>query len=135
VVEAVERARGPNAGNAGAPPPAETPIESQLKRLLRCSSGRKAPGPSRQKIVVAGAEPAVAGEPGGDCFAAIDEGVIRIVDSDAGGPVKMPKRSKSCWNSSTPAHFWRAHRGFVVNIDPHSRSGAVVQGPSLPVCA
>ena len=26
-------------------------------------------------------------------------------------------RLRNCRNSSTPVHFWRAHRGFVVNID------------------
>ncbi len=50
------------------------------------------------------------------CYAAIDEGVIRVVTRASRGS-RSAARSKSCWSCLTRRVFWRAHRGFVVNID------------------
>ena len=50
------------------------------------------------------------------CFAAIDEGVIRIVTRNFEGQSKC-RTLEELLEQLDPAHFWRAHRGFVVNID------------------
>ena len=50
------------------------------------------------------------------CFAAIDEGVIRIVTRTFEGQSKC-RTLEELLELLDPARFWRAHRGFVVNID------------------
>ena len=50
------------------------------------------------------------------CFAAIDEGVIRVVTRNFEGQSKC-RTLEELLEQLDPAHFWRAHRGFVVNID------------------
>ena len=50
------------------------------------------------------------------CFAAIDEGVIRIVTRAFEGQSKC-RTLEELLELLDPARFWRAHRGFVVNID------------------
>ena len=50
------------------------------------------------------------------CYAAIDEGVIRVVTQNFEGHSKC-RTLEELLEQLDPAHFWRAHRGFVVNID------------------
>ena len=50
------------------------------------------------------------------CFAAIDEGVIRVVTRAFEGQSKC-RTLEELMELLDPARFWRAHRGFVVNID------------------
>jgi two-component system response regulator LytT len=50
------------------------------------------------------------------CFAAIDEGVIRIVTRTFEGHSKC-RTLEELLELLDPARFWRAHRGYVVNID------------------
>jgi two-component system LytT family response regulator/two-component system response regulator LytT len=50
------------------------------------------------------------------CFAAIDEGVIRVVTRTFEGQSKC-RTLEELLEQLDPAQFWRAHRGFVVNID------------------
>jgi len=50
------------------------------------------------------------------CFAAIDEGVIRIVTRSFEGQSKC-RTLEELQEQLDPNHFWRAHRGYVVNID------------------
>jgi two-component system, LytTR family, response regulator LytT len=50
------------------------------------------------------------------CFAAIDDGVIRIVTRTFEGQSKC-RTLEELMELLDPAHFWRAHRGYVVNID------------------
>ena len=50
------------------------------------------------------------------CYAAIDEGVIRVVTQNSRAS-RSAGPWRNCWNCSIPTVFWRAHRGFVVNIN------------------
>ena len=50
------------------------------------------------------------------CFAAIDEGVIRVVTQNFEGHSKC-RTLEELLELLDPALFWRAHRGFVVNIN------------------
>lgn len=50
------------------------------------------------------------------CFAAIDEGVIRVVTQNFEGQSKC-RTLEELLEQLDPATFWRAHRGFVVNIN------------------
>jgi two-component system LytT family response regulator/two-component system response regulator LytT len=50
------------------------------------------------------------------CFAAIDEGVIRVVTQNMEGHSKC-RTLEELLEQLDPAIFWRAHRGFVVNIN------------------
>jgi two-component system LytT family response regulator/two-component system response regulator LytT len=115
VVEAVERARGRMPGNA-AHTPAETPIESQLEALLRLLKRPEGAGSQPAKIVVQAQNRLLLVSQAEICFAAIDEGVIRIVTRTLEGQSKC-RTLEELLEQLDPAHFWRAHRGFVVNID------------------
>jgi two-component system response regulator LytT len=114
VVEAVERARGRMPGNA-ASASTETPIESQLEALLRLL--KRPEGASQPaKIVVQAQNRLLLVSQAEICFAAIDEGVIRIVTRTLEGQSKC-RTLEELLEQLDPTHFWRAHRGFVVNID------------------
>ncbi len=121
VVEAVERVRGRmtgggTAGSAGAQ--SESPIESQLEALLRLLKNPqgtdRAPQPA--KVIVQAQNRLLLVSQAEICFAAIDEGVIRIVTRNFEGASKC-RTLEELLEQLDPAHFWRAHRGFVVNID------------------
>ena len=49
------------------------------------------------------------------CFAAIDEGVIRIATRTFEG-LSRCRTLEELLEQLEPTRFWRAHRGFVVNI-------------------
>jgi two-component system LytT family response regulator/two-component system response regulator LytT len=130
VLEAVERVKvriaagGANAVGAAGEPDAE--IESQLDRLLRLlnrQEGRpqsaERPGSlSHQpaKLIVLAQSRLLLVDQAEICFAAIDEGVIRIVTRTLEGQSKC-RTLEELLELLDPARFWRAHRGFVVNID------------------
>jgi len=50
------------------------------------------------------------------CFAAIEDGTIRVVTPAVEGHSKC-RTLEELLELLDPRHFWRAHRGFVVNID------------------
>ena len=123
VFEAVERARGRIAGgiagSAGATGVlADSPIESQLEALLRLlkrpQGAERTPQPA--KVIVQAQNRLLLVSQAEICFAAIDEGVIRIVTRTFEGQSKC-RTLEELLEQLDPAHFWRAHRGFVVNID------------------
>ena len=121
VVEAVERARGRMGGGAAAAAanaPDEPPIESQLEALLRLlkrpHAGERAQQPA--KLVVQVQNRLLLVSQAEICFAAIDEGVIRVVTRTFEGQSKC-RTLEELLEQLDPAQFWRAHRGFVVNID------------------
>jgi two-component system LytT family response regulator/two-component system response regulator LytT len=121
VVEAVERVRGRMAGGgsgaAGISEP-DSPIESQLEALLRLlkrpQGADRTPQPA--KLIVQAQNRLLLVSQAEICFAAIDEGVIRIVTRTFEGQSKC-RTLEELLEQLDPAHFWRAHRGFVVNID------------------
>jgi two-component system LytT family response regulator/two-component system response regulator LytT len=121
VVEAVDRVRGRiSGGNAAGGPgaQAESPIESQLEALLRLlkrpQGADRSPQPA--KLIVQAQNRLLLVGQAEICFAAIDEGVIRVVTRNFEGQSKC-RTLEELLEQLDPAHFWRAHRGFVVNID------------------
>ena len=119
VSEAVERAKARIA--AGSPPAGAAPepgIESQIDQLLRLlnrpQNGEQGRAPA--KLIVQAQSRLLLVDQADICFAAIDEGVIRIVTRAFEGQSKC-RTLEELLELLDPARFWRAHRGFVVNID------------------
>jgi two-component system LytT family response regulator/two-component system response regulator LytT len=129
VLEAVERARvrlatggALNVAANAAAPDAELQAETQIERLLRLldrEEGRpQVAEPSRApaKLIVQAQSRLLLVDQAEICFAAIDEGVIRVVTRVFEGQSKC-RTLEELMELLDPARFWRAHRGFVVNID------------------
>jgi two-component system LytT family response regulator/two-component system response regulator LytT len=114
VEQAVERVRGRLAGglpNGAASSPPESQIESLL-RLLNRPQG--APQPA--KLIVQAQSRLLLIDQAEICYAAIDDGVIRVVTQSFEGSSKC-RTLEELLDLLDPALFWRAHRGFVVNIN------------------
>jgi len=121
VVEAVDRVRGRMAGGgapSGTGTQTESPIESQLEALLRLLKSPQGADrtPQPAKLIVQAQNRLLLVSQAEICFAAIDEGVIRIVTRNFEGQSKC-RTLEELLEQLDAAHFWRAHRGFVVNID------------------
>jgi len=121
VVEAVERVRA-RLATGGSPGSAASDAESQIKRLLRLldrEDGRSQGGEQGRppaKLIVQAQSRLLLVDQAEICFAAIDEGVIRVVTRAFEGQSKC-RTLEELMELLDPARFWRAHRGFVVNID------------------
>lgn len=99
----------------------ESQIESQLDALLRLlnrpgnslrgSSGMRLPA----RLIVQAQTRLLLVNQADICYAAIDEGVIRVVTQSFEGHSKC-RTLEELLDLLDPAIFWRAHRGFVVNI-------------------
>ena len=119
IVQAVERAKSRIAGVLPAnSPQSDSPIESQLEALLRLLKRPQGADLSQQpaKLVVQAQSRLLLVSQADICFAAIDEGVIRIVTRTFEGQSKC-RTLEELQEQLDPVHFWRAHRGYVVNID------------------
>jgi two-component system response regulator LytT len=119
VTEAVDRARTRiAAGSPSAGAASEPGIESQLHRLLsllnRPQNGE--PGRPPAKLIVQAQSRLLLVDQADICFASIDEGVIRVVTRVFEGQSKC-RTLEELLELLDSARFWRAHRGFVVNID------------------
>ena len=124
VQQAVERVRGRlavdglNGNGAGIRATADSPIESQLEALLRLLN--RPPGASRTpqpaKLIVQAQSRLLLIDQAEICYAAIDEGVIRVVTQNFEGQSKC-RTLEELLELLDAAIFWRAHRGFVVNIN------------------
>ena len=117
VFEAVERVRARLA--TGSSPGAAAPdAESQLERLLRLLNRPQGTEQGRPpaKLIVQAQSRLLLVDQAEICFAAIDEGVIRVVTRAFEGQSKC-RTLEELMELLDPARFWRAHRGFVVNID------------------
>ncbi|HKN21532.1 MAG TPA: LytTR family DNA-binding domain-containing protein [Terracidiphilus sp.] len=117
VLEAVERVRvrlATGVSNGAVAPDAE----SQIERLLRLLNRPQAAEPGRPpaKLIVQAQSRLLLVDQAEICFAAIDEGVIRVVTRSIEGQSKC-RTLEELMELLDPARFWRAHRGFVVNID------------------
>ena len=117
VVEAVERVRTRLAAGSS-PGAAATEAEAQLDRLLRLLNRPQGAEPARSsaKLIVQAQNRLLLVDQAEICFAAIDEGVIRVVTRTFEGQSKC-RTLEELMELLDPARFWRAHRGFVVNID------------------
>jgi two-component system LytT family response regulator/two-component system response regulator LytT len=124
VSAAVERARARiGAGSANAAGAAEQsaglqPTSSQIDELLKLLSRTQGAerGAAPAKLVVQAQSRLLLVDQADICYAAIDEGIIRIVTRSFEGQSKC-RTLEELQELLDPAHFWRAHRGFVVNIN------------------
>ncbi len=119
VLAALERVRmrmaGEGAGHAaGSADPIESQLEALLRLLNRPQGAPRAAQPA--KLIVQVQSRLLLIDQAEICFAAIDEGVIRIVTRTFEGQSKC-RTLEELMELLDPAHFWRAHRGYVVNID------------------
>ena len=113
VAQAVERARSRAEAIfeiQGAPP-----RESQIGALLQLLDRRQAAAqPAR--LVVETQNRLLLVDQKDICFAAIGEGVIRVVAQSIEGYSRC-RTLEDLLDQLDPTLFWRVHRGFVVNID------------------
>jgi two-component system, LytTR family, response regulator LytT len=119
VSEAVERARtriatGGSEGSPGAQA-TSSQIEELLKLLNRTQGAERAVS-QPAKLIVQLQSRLLLVDQAEICFAAIDEGVIRIVTRTFEGQSKC-RTLEELQELLDSASFWRAHRGFVVNIN------------------
>jgi two-component system LytT family response regulator/two-component system response regulator LytT len=113
VEQAVERVRGRLAGSTNGSLP-ESQIESLLRLLKRPQGASRTPQPA--KLIVQAQNRLLLIDQAEICFAAIDEGVIRVATQSFEGLSKC-RTLEELLDLLDPAVFWRAHRGFVVNIN------------------
>jgi two-component system LytT family response regulator/two-component system response regulator LytT len=110
VEQAVERVKGRIAGAPTAAPPA-TQIDTLLRLLNRPQSSVQP-----AKLIVQAQSRLLLVDQAEICYAAIDEGVIRVVTQNFEGQSKC-RTLEELLDLLDPGIFWRAHRGFVVNIN------------------
>jgi two-component system response regulator LytT len=110
VEQAVERAKTRLSG--GAAPGAEAQIDALLRLLNQGNARAHQPA----KLIVQAQNRLLLVDQADICFAAIDEGVIRVVTQTFEGQSKC-RTLEELLEQLDPAVFWRAHRGFVVNIN------------------
>jgi two-component system response regulator LytT len=115
VQQALERVRGriTSGATAGSPPP-ESQLDALLRLLNHPQGGARAPQPAR--LIVQAQSRLLLVDQAEICYAAIDEGVIRVVTQSFEGHSKC-RTLEELLELLDPALFWRAHRGFVVNIN------------------
>ena len=112
VEQAVERARGRM--TEGTTPAAEAQIDALLRLLNRPQGSARAPQPA--KLIVQAQSRLLLVDQAEICYAAIDDGIIRVVTQNFEGHSKC-RTLEELLEQLDPAVFWRAHRGFVVNIN------------------
>jgi DNA-binding LytR/AlgR family response regulator len=113
VMQAVDRVKGRIAAAPG-----EAAPQSQIDTLLRLLNQPRAAAvtPHPAKLVLEAQSRLMLVSQSDICYAAIEEGVIRIVTSTLEGHSKC-RTLEELLDQLDPAIFWRAHRGFVVNIN------------------
>jgi two-component system LytT family response regulator/two-component system response regulator LytT len=117
VEQAVERVRGRLAGGSLNGTPGSLPesqIESLLRLLNRPQGASRTPQPA--KLIVQAQSRLLLIDQAEICYAAIEDGVIRVVTQSFEGSSKC-RTLEELLDLLDPALFWRAHRGFVVNIN------------------
>ena len=117
VDKALERVRGRITGS-GAGASGESPIETQLDALLQLLKTPQGAGRTAQpaKLIVQAQNRLLLVDQAEICYAAIDEGIIRVVTQNFEGHSKC-RTLEELMDLLDPTLFWRAHRGFVVNIN------------------
>lgn len=112
VQQALERVRGRmNENGSGAP---ASQLDALLKLLNRPQATARTAQPA--KLIVQAQNRLLLVDQAEICFAAIDEGVIRIVTQNFEGQSKC-RTLEELLDQLDPDMFWRAHRGFVVNLN------------------
>ena len=107
VAQAIERARGRMGGGTA---DSSSQIDALLKLLNRPQAAQTS------KLIVQAQSRLLLVDQAEICYAAIDEGVIRVVTQHFEGQSKC-RTLEELLDLLDPALFWRAHRGFVVNIN------------------
>jgi two-component system LytT family response regulator/two-component system response regulator LytT len=115
VEQAVERVRGRLAGGSTVSAAGAELPESQIDALLRLLN-RPQGAAQPAKLVVQAQNRMLLVSQAEICYAAIDEGVIRVVTQSFEGNSRC-RTLDELLDLLDPALFWRAHRGFVVNIN------------------
>jgi two-component system response regulator LytT len=125
VEQTVERVRGRMAVDSAeraVEPASDSQAESQFDALLRLlksphALGRVAePAKLPARLIVQAQSRLLLVDQQDICYAAIDEGVIRVVTQSFEGHSKC-RTLEELLELLDPTAFWRAHRGFVVNIN------------------
>ncbi len=114
VQQALERVRARLAGGAGTAALPESHIDALLRLLNRPQGASRVPQPAR--LIVQAQNRLLLVDQADICYAAIDEGVIRVVTQHFEGQSKC-RTLEDLLELLDPVLFWRAHRGFVVNIN------------------
>jgi two-component system LytT family response regulator/two-component system response regulator LytT len=109
VKQAVERVKMRLAGGSPAAPDAQ--IDALLRLLHRPQAS-----PQPAKLIVQAQTRLLLVDQAEICFAAIDDGIIRVVTQHVEGHSKC-RTLEELLELLDPALFWRAHRGFVVNLN------------------
>ena len=112
VAQAVDRARGRMQTSASSEPQSQS--QSQIDALLKLLNRPQTAQPN--KLIVQAQSRLLLVDQAEICYAAIDEGVIRVVTQGFEGQSKC-RTLEELLELLDPALFWRAHRGFVVNIN------------------
>jgi two-component system LytT family response regulator/two-component system response regulator LytT len=112
VEQAVERARG--RVSEGTTPAAEAQIDALLRLLNRPTASTRSPQPA--KLIVQSQTRLLLVDQAEICYAAIDDGIIRVVTQTFEGQSKC-RTLEELLEQLDATVFWRAHRGFVVNIN------------------
>jgi two-component system, LytTR family, response regulator LytT len=112
VEQAVERARG--RVSEGTTPAAEAQIDALLRLLNRPQGNARSPQPA--KLIVQAQSRLLLVDQTEICYAAIDDGIIRVVTQTFEGHSKC-RTLEELLEQLDATVFWRAHRGFVVNIN------------------
>jgi two-component system LytT family response regulator/two-component system response regulator LytT len=119
VQQAIERAKMRLQENAGASEESsghDLRLDALIK-LLDAQTGPDAHGPSKtSRIVVQAQSRLLLVDQKDICFAAIEEGTIRVVTQSFEGQSKC-RTLEELLELLDSSIFWRAHRGFVVNIN------------------
>lgn len=110
VEQAVERVKQRMAGG-----PSQPESQAQIETLLRLLN-RPHAAAQPAKLVVQAQSRLLLVDQADICYAAIDEGVIRVVTQQFEGHSKC-RTLEELLEQLDQAVFWRAHRGFVVNIN------------------
>ncbi len=92
----------------------DTQIDALLRLLNRPQTGGRNHQPS--KLIVQAQSRLLLVDQAEICFAAIDEGVIRVVTPAFEGQSRC-RTLEELLELLDPSVFWRAHRGYVVNIN------------------
>ncbi len=118
VQQAVERVKSRMAGGleAGSATQAPSQSQSQIDALLKLLENRPGAAAQHAKLIVQAQSRLLLVDQAEICYAEIDEGVIRVVTQQFEGQSKC-RTLEELLEQLDPKLFWRAHRGFVVNIN------------------
>ncbi len=118
VLQALERARTRVRERAGAmAAPALNGTEAQMHQLLRLMEQTGAGKPlAASKIVLQSGSRLLLVDQKDICFAAVDDGTITVTTTHMEGQSKC-RTLEELLELLDPHLFWRAHRGFVVNLN------------------